>query len=93
MFYGVEHATNKMSLPPREAWIEIKVANHIDKIAESLPSREAWIEIIIKTALFSSEEVASLAGSEGQNLWQFPGFSSASPAPLPLDKRGFVSLY
>lgn len=22
-----------------------------------------------------------------------PGFSSASPAPLPLDKRGFVSLY
>ena len=33
------------SLPPREAWIEIKLTKVLGKKDESLPPREAWIEI------------------------------------------------
>ena len=34
-----------MSLPPREAWIEMNVLGVMDVSVVSLPPREAWIEI------------------------------------------------
>ena len=38
-----------MSLPPREAWIEMAKYKHkLKKYGVSLPPREAWIEILTK---------------------------------------------
>ena len=52
------------SLPPREAWIEIKVIFWITmEMEESLPPREAWIEIGYGIKQVTAEYVASPAGS------------------------------
>ena len=53
-----------MSLPSREAWIEIQVAFVPATVDDkSLPSREAWIEISPPSCEVSHQMVASLAGS------------------------------
>ena len=56
-------AVNAMSLPSREAWIEISCVSPALTRAASLPSREAWIEIPYKIDKELSASVASLAGS------------------------------
>ena len=40
-----------MSLPSREAWIEIETMGVTASQASSLPSREAWIEIALAAIL------------------------------------------
>ena len=53
-----------MSLPSREAWIEIWTGRKgKSQKARSLPSREAWIEIPEEVGVHQSQQVASLAGS------------------------------
>ena len=53
-----------MSLPPREAWIEISGSSRYQGHAPSLPPREAWIEILINgTGAGQGKGVASPAGS------------------------------
>ena len=53
-----------MSLPPREAWIEIHFStSQSDTSILSLPPREAWIEIVAFISAFSMACVASPAGS------------------------------
>ena len=52
-----------MSLPSREAWIEIPVFINEKQAGLSLPSREAWIEISDWQTFDPAKEVASLAGS------------------------------
>ena len=54
-----------MSLPPREAWIEINMLRAGDRLkAASLPPREAWIEIYdAKADVVDCIPVASPAGS------------------------------
>ena len=52
-----------MSLPLREAWIEIDGTVTYIMIPRSLPLREAWIEIRIYFLFSLAAAVASLAGS------------------------------
>ena len=53
-----------MSLPSREAWIEIFAIRSMEfALVLSLPSREAWIEIHLLGRQFKCSIVASLAGS------------------------------
>ena len=52
-----------MSLPPREAWIEIGAGVVAGDVSKSLPPREAWIEIVSLIAIHWQAAVASPAGS------------------------------
>ena len=52
-----------VSLPPREAWIEINILDHRGPLAVSLPPREAWIEIDWAALAEKIAYVASPAGS------------------------------
>ena len=52
-----------MSLPSREAWIEISVCSLKVDYQSSLPPREAWIEISTVKSQALHGVVASSAGS------------------------------
>ena len=52
-----------LSLPPREAWIEIISTEELAHIMQSLPPREAWIEISCAAKVNLLQAVASPAGS------------------------------
>ena len=52
-----------MSLPLREAWIEIIEGEAYENGLTSLPLREAWIEIFWPANKADASFVASLAGS------------------------------
>ena len=76
-----------MSLPPREAWIEIPPFWWPSVKKMSLPPREAWIEIHLSVS--SSQDFASLPPREAWiEIHLGQGNRLQYPSRFPRGKRG-----
>ena len=82
------------SLPSRKAWIEIEMLAVVRVTTPGrFPRRKRGLKYMPK--LYLDCDITSLPSREagGRTFGGFCLLSSASRGPLPLDKRGFVSLY
>ena len=76
-----------MSLPPREAWIEMWRYARQAHLAPSLPPREAWIEI--KSIVFPERPAGSLPPREAWIEMCHPSMMSKElSSRFPHGKRG-----